>query len=243
MKSHSTKSKLISPQSFTASAATMAADFTKQMAKNMASSVANSVASSAASAAATAGAKSVLGQDNYKLLTGALGNVGNAMTDPFEFLKKSWAGMNNLPRAMAPTFDIEELDKRITDMKAVESWLQLNTNMLQGTIKALEIQRGTLATLKDLGASLTPATASGLAKDLASGIKDKATTQNATQWWDMLQQQFSQVTQAAAATMSEAAKYQMATPSTAFTSSAKKPAAKKLTPRSSSKATAQKAKR
>ena len=165
------------------------------------------------------------------------------MTDPFEFLKKSWAGMNNLPRAIAPTFDIEELDKRITDMKAVESWLQLNTNMLQGTIKALEIQRGTLATLKDLGQSLTPATASGLAKDLATGIKDKATAQNAAQWWDLLQQQFSQVTQAAAATLSEATKYKPVTVAPTPSKSTASPTKRVAVKKPSTKAPRPKAKR
>jgi hypothetical protein len=164
----------------------LAADFSKKVAQSMASS------------AATATAKTVLGKDNFNFLSGAL---NNAMTDPFEFLKKSWAGINSLPKSVTPTFDIEELDKRITDMKAVENWLQLNLSMLQGTIKTMEIQRGTLATLKDLGQSLTPQTATVLAKDLASGIQQAAAAQNAAAWWELLQNQFNQVTQAAAATL------------------------------------------
>jgi hypothetical protein len=172
----------------------LAADFSKKVAK----SVAVGVASSAASATA----KTVLGKDNFNFLSGALNNV---MTDPFEFLKKSWAGINSLPKSITPTFDIEELDKRITDMKAVENWLQLNLSMLQGTIKTMEIQRGTLATLKDLGQSLTPQTASVLAKDLAGGIQQAAAAQNAAAWWELLQNQFHQVTQAAAATLKPSA--------------------------------------
>jgi hypothetical protein len=164
----------------------LAADFSKKVAQSMASS------------AATATAKTVLGKDNFNFLSGALNNV---MTDPFEFLKKSWAGINSLPKSVTPTFDIEELDKRITDMKAVENWLQLNLSMLQGTIKTMEIQRGTLATLKDLGQSLTPQTATVLAKDLAGGIQQAAAAQNAAAWWELLQNQFNQVTQAAAATL------------------------------------------
>jgi hypothetical protein len=167
-----------------------AASFTKNMATAMATAAASSAASTAA--------KTLLGDDKYNLLSGAM---NNAMTDPFEFLKKSWAGLSSLPKAITPTFDIEELDKRITDMKAVEGWLQMNLSMLQGTIKSLEIQRGTLMTIKDLGQSLTPQTASGLAKDLASGIKDASTAQTAAAWWELLQNQFNQVTQAAAATL------------------------------------------
>jgi hypothetical protein len=180
-------------KSKTSSVGSIAADFSKKVAKSMAAGVATS--------AATATAKTVLGKDNFNFLSGAL---NNAMTDPFEFLKKSWAGINALPKSITPTFDIEELDKRITDMKAVENWLQLNLSMLQGTIKTMEIQRGTLATLKDLGQSLTPQTASVLAKDLAGGIQQAAAAQNAAAWWELLQQQFNQVTQAAAATLKPA---------------------------------------
>lgn len=58
---------------------------------------------------------------------------------------------------MAPTVDIDELDRRIADLKAVEQWLTVNMNMLQGTIQALEIQRGTIATLKAIGAPMAAA--------------------------------------------------------------------------------------
>jgi hypothetical protein len=53
---------------------------------------------------------------------------------------------------MAPLTNIEELDKRVTDMRAVEQWLKLNLNMLQSAIQALEVQRATLATLRAFGA-------------------------------------------------------------------------------------------
>jgi hypothetical protein len=192
------------------SVGSIAADFSKKVAKSMAAS------------AASATAKTVLGKDNFNFLSGAL---NNAMTDPFEFLKKSWAGINSLPKNVTPTFDIEELDKRITDMKAVENWLQLNLSMLQGTIKSMEIQRGTLATLKDLGQSLTPQTATVLAKDLASGIQQAAAAQNAAAWWELLQTQFNQVTQAAAATLKPAES--AVNKSTAAKPKARKSAAKK----------------
>lgn len=53
---------------------------------------------------------------------------------------------------MSPLMNVEELDKRITDMRAVEQWLKLNLNMLQSAIQALEVQRATLATLRAFGA-------------------------------------------------------------------------------------------
>src|SRR5215469_14978350 len=53
---------------------------------------------------------------------------------------------------MTPLTNIEELDKRITDLRAVEQWLKLNLSMLQSAIQALEVQRATLATLRAFGA-------------------------------------------------------------------------------------------
>ncbi|SAK84339.1 PhaM family polyhydroxyalkanoate granule multifunctional regulatory protein [Caballeronia ptereochthonis] len=53
---------------------------------------------------------------------------------------------------LAPLTNIEDLDKRVTDMRAVEQWLKLNLNMLQSAIQALEVQRATLATLRAFGA-------------------------------------------------------------------------------------------
>ncbi|MGN6230635.1 MAG: PhaM family polyhydroxyalkanoate granule multifunctional regulatory protein [Trinickia sp.] len=53
---------------------------------------------------------------------------------------------------MSPLMNVEELDKRITDLRAVEQWLKLNLNMLQSAIQALEVQRATLSTLRAFGA-------------------------------------------------------------------------------------------
>jgi hypothetical protein len=81
------------------------------------------------------------------------------MTDTLDFVKNLWGSMNmpgmNLPGMAAPTLSIEELDKKISDLKAVESWLNVNMTMLRGTIQALEVQRGTIATLKSVGASFS----------------------------------------------------------------------------------------
>ena len=75
---------------------------------------------------------------------------------------------------MSPLMNVEELDKRITDMRAVEQWLKLNLNMLQSAIQALEVQRATLSTLRAFGAfaqaSMTqpPEAASGQASPASS---------------------------------------------------------------------------
>ncbi|KVD34924.1 alginate biosynthesis protein AlgP [Burkholderia sp. ABCPW 11] len=60
--------------------------------------------------------------------------------------------LSSMSDMMSPLTNVEELDKRITDLRAVEQWLKLNLGMLQSAIQALEVQRATLATLRAFGA-------------------------------------------------------------------------------------------
>jgi hypothetical protein len=83
------------------------------------------------------------------------------MNDTLDFVKSLWGSMS-VPGLTAPTLSVEELDKKINDLKAVESWLNLNMSMLRGSIQALEVQRGTIATLKSVGASLASAVNTGV---------------------------------------------------------------------------------
>lgn len=83
------------------------------------------------------------------------------MTDTLDFVKNLWGSMSvpgmGVPGMTAPSLSVEELDKKINDLKAVEAWLNLNISMLRGSIQALEVQRGTIATLKSMGASMAAA--------------------------------------------------------------------------------------
>src|SRR3954470_23748643 len=56
----------------------------------------------------------------------------------------------NLGNWVAPTLNVEELDKRIEELKAVQFWLDQNATALKATIQALEVQKMTLATLKGM---------------------------------------------------------------------------------------------
>ncbi|WP_188709744.1 PhaM family polyhydroxyalkanoate granule multifunctional regulatory protein [Polaromonas eurypsychrophila] len=58
--------------------------------------------------------------------------------------------MPNLGNWVAPTLNVEELDKRIEELKAVQFWLDQNAMALKATIQALEVQKMTLATLKGM---------------------------------------------------------------------------------------------
>ena len=100
----------------------------------------------------------------------------NPVGDSLELMKKMWgfAGLpgiptpgnlasmaarvpQQLPNMFAPTLDVNELEKRIADLRAVEQWLELNAGILRTTIQSLEVQRATIATLKGIsGAMLAP---------------------------------------------------------------------------------------
>jgi SpoU rRNA methylase family enzyme len=56
----------------------------------------------------------------------------------------------NLGNWVAPTLNVEELDRRIEELKAVQFWLDQNATALKATIQALEVQKMTLATLKGM---------------------------------------------------------------------------------------------
>jgi hypothetical protein len=116
--------------------------------------------------------------DKTSRKAGALPFVGN-MGDGLEFVRRMWnvTGLPGLPSAsgltqyaqslpsmITPTLDVEELDKRIADLRAVEQWLNLNTSMLRTTIQSLEVQRNTIATLKSFGGSMLDAVGRGGAR-------------------------------------------------------------------------------
>ena len=86
-----------------------------------------------------------------------------AVADTLDFVKNLWGSMSvpgmgmGMPGLVAPSMSVEDLDKKIADLKAVEAWLNVNVSMLRGTIQAIEVQRGTIATLQSMGAALSNA--------------------------------------------------------------------------------------
>ena len=77
-----------------------------------------------------------------------------SIADSVEFVKKLWGipSAGALPGMLIPTLSLDEINKKIADLKAVESWLTVNMNMLHGTIQALEVQSATIANLEAMGA-------------------------------------------------------------------------------------------
>ena len=48
---------------------------------------------------------------------------------------------------MAP-MNLEDLDRRIAELRSVENWLRMNLSMLSSTIQGMEVQRSTISTLR-----------------------------------------------------------------------------------------------
>ena len=72
--------------------------------------------------------------------------------NPMDFAQNLWEKMGfSLPGMVTPTFDVDELEKRLVDLKTVESWLKMNLSMLQMTIKTLEMQCSTLNAVRQIG--------------------------------------------------------------------------------------------
>ena len=72
--------------------------------------------------------------------------------DWFDFMQKMWNPMSYpLPGMITPTVNVEEIDKKIGELKSVETWLTMNTGFVQMTIKTLEMQKAALESLRAAG--------------------------------------------------------------------------------------------
>lgn len=112
--------------------------------------------------------------------------------EPLELLKAMWSSMGvPLPGMVTPTLDTNELDKRITDLKAVEGWLRNNLSMLQLTIQGLEMQRNTLAAMQGMSQAAGGAEANPAANPAVNPAVNPAANPfaNPALWpWNMMQQ-------------------------------------------------------
>lgn len=91
----------------------------------------------------------------------------------FDFLQnlakgasQSMPQMPGLSNWIAPTMSVEEVDKRISELRAVLFWLDQNQKALGATIQALEVQKMTLATLRTMNVTMS---------DLAESLQVKPT--------------------------------------------------------------------
>jgi hypothetical protein len=74
---------------------------------------------------------------------------GSSGQDPFELFRRLWAPMGvPMPGMAMPTLDPAEVEKRIADLKSVETWLGMNLNMVKMAIQGLEVQKMALTAMK-----------------------------------------------------------------------------------------------
>ena len=73
-----------------------------------------------------------------------------------------------------PGLDVDELEKRIKDLKSVENWLNLNLNILKSTIQGLEVQHATMMALKSFGDAVSAAGAAATSSSDSSGTKARS---------------------------------------------------------------------
>jgi len=93
-----------------------------------------------------------LGQDSHL--------SGNPLLASMEMMRKAWSGLagpgglaQSLP--MAPPMSLDELERRIAELRTVESWLRMNLSMLSSAIQGMEVQRSTITTLRSFVAGTT----------------------------------------------------------------------------------------
>jgi len=81
------------------------------------------------------------------------------------------SGLPNLSQWLVPSLNVEDLEKRIEELKHVQFWLEQNSRALTATIQALEVQKLTMATLKGMNFTMGMPTA-----------HDKGATPTASGW-------------------------------------------------------------
>jgi hypothetical protein len=176
---------------------------------------------------------------NNPFILPGLGQTGEMASNPLfaslEMMRQTFStlsGANGLTKglAMQPTLDPAELEKKISELKSVESWLKLNLSMLSSTIQGMEVQLATITTLQQFMSSNTVANKQDWSQSPSSkpaaqapveetvippGVKapssNSSNTDAAQAWWNMLTQQFGQLASATTASMADAPSVQKTT--------------------------------
>ena len=78
--------------------------------------------------------------------------------DPFEMFRRLWGPLGvPVPGMAMPTMDPKEIEKRISELKSVELWLNMNLNMLRAAIQGLEMQKAGLNAMQQaMNMGMTP---------------------------------------------------------------------------------------
>lgn len=167
------------------------------------------------------------------------GSAANPIMQSLDMMNKAWQQFAQVQNAgntvfsMPTAMNADDLDKRIQELKSIESWLTMNLSMLSSTIQGLEIQRASIHTFKtfvdtlqtqnhdrsldDILGLKKPSTDNASRQSTSDTTKDADTkgkkdskadsadnhfstdsvNHAAQAWWDMLQNQFTQLSQVA----------------------------------------------
>lgn len=115
-------------------------------------------------------------QNNNPFVLPGFGQSGdmaqNPITASMEMMRQAWQGLassGGLNQAAITTpMSVEDLERRISDLRAVENWLRMNLSMLSSTIQGLEVQCSTITTLKSF---MNSAAAAGTTPDGPSPLE------------------------------------------------------------------------
>ncbi len=91
--------------------------------------------------------------------------------DPFEMFRRLWAPLGlPVPGMAMPTLDPAEVEKRIADLRSVETWLGMNLNMVKMAIQGLEVQKLALVAMKANAGAATDAANAFAAFSRGAGV-------------------------------------------------------------------------
>jgi hypothetical protein len=77
--------------------------------------------------------------------------------DWLEYMQRMWNPMGfPMPGVGMPTVDLKEIERKIAELKTVETWLTMNVGFVQMTIQTLELQKSALQALGAAGKPKSP---------------------------------------------------------------------------------------
>ena len=72
--------------------------------------------------------------------------------DWLEYMQRMWNPMGfPMPGVGMPTVDVKEVERKIAELRTVETWLTMNVGFVQMTIQTLELQKSALQALEAAG--------------------------------------------------------------------------------------------
>ncbi len=90
----------------------------------------------------------------------------NNPQDPLEMFRRLWGPLGvPVPGMAMPTLDPQELEKRITELKSVEMWLNMNLTMLRAAIQGLEMQKAGLQQMQGMQQAMQQAMQMNMPQD------------------------------------------------------------------------------